>query len=103
MSFIKGNVFTPKMNSTLSEKDNNYENIGKKPSMLGIIKKSRKKKEMDMISKNIRQSRQTLNNPEVFYTGLFNNIIEKHKKISNSITNTNIKFGNRKQTNKNKK
>ena len=56
-----------------------------------------------MISKNIRQSRQTLNNPEVFYTGLFNNIIEKHKKISNSITNTNIKFGNRKQTNKNKK
>lgn len=45
-------------------------------------KKIKEKKEMFMISNNIKQNTENLKNPELFYTGLFNNIIEKQKKKS---------------------
>ena len=35
---------------------------------------------MFMISNNIKQNSENLNNPDMFYAGLFNNIMEKQKK-----------------------
>ena len=48
----------------------------------GTFKKNKNKKEMVVISNNMRRNTQNLQNPELFYTGLFNNIIEKQKKKS---------------------
>jgi hypothetical protein len=55
--------------------------IGKKITNKTIVKKSKKEKEMIMISNNIKENTENLKNPELFYTGLFNNIIERHKKL----------------------
>ena len=80
MSVIKGNDFLKKINSDIGGKEsrNNLEN---KP--LYKMRKTKEKKEMFMISNNIKRTTQNLNNPELFYTGLFNNILEKQKQKNN--------------------
>ena len=89
MSIIKGTSFLQKMNSTLggSESKSNKNIYKFRNSGGGIkekekdkIKKHKRKKEMFMISNNIKQNSENLNNPDMFYAGLFNNIMEKQKK-----------------------
>ena len=41
------------------------------------FKKKKKKKELDIISVNIQKSSQNLNQPDVFYAGLFSKLIFK--------------------------
>jgi hypothetical protein len=79
-SMIKDHNYFKKINSTISEKQFSMENKLQKSK--GTFKKNKNKKEMVMISNNMRQNSQNLQNPELFYTGLFNNIIEKQKKKS---------------------
>ena len=47
-----------------------------------ISKKKKKKSELDIISSNIQRSSQNLNQPEVFYAGLFNQLIGNYKNKS---------------------
>ena len=77
-SMIKEFSNYKKKNNTFS--DNNIESKYHKSKI--SMKKKKNKKEMVKISHNIRQNSQNLQNPELFYTGLFNNIIERQKKIS---------------------
>lgn len=65
-----------------NDKDiNNMDNlfcrtcIGKKITNKSILKKTKKEKEIIMISNNIKENAENLKNPELFYTGLFNTII----------------------------
>ena len=46
------------------------------------IKTQKKKSYLDLISKNIFQNKQTLNNPEKFYTGLFTDLVQKRQIIN---------------------
>ena len=43
-----------------------------------LIKKKKRIREMEIISSNIEKSSQNLNHPELFYAGLFNNLITKN-------------------------
>ena len=101
MSIIKGTSFLHKMNSTLvgSESKSNkniykYRNSGggikEKEKEKDKIKKHKRKKEMFMISNNIKQNSKNLNNPDMFYAGLFNNIMEKQKKNKKKRYNNSI-------------
>ena len=47
-----------------------------------ISKKKKKKSELEIISSNIQKSSQNLNQPEVFYAGLFNQLIGNYKNKS---------------------
>ena len=78
MSVIKGNDFLQKLNSDIGGKESNNDN---RP--IYKMKKIKEKKEMFMISNNIKRNTQNLNNPELFYTGLFHNILEKQKQKNN--------------------
>ena len=95
MSTINNYHFLKKINNTIeekeikhhiNEKDKYRSNISNKNvsnkniSNKNLFKKTKKNKEIDMISNNIKRNTQNLKNPELFYTGLFNNIIEKQKK-----------------------
>ena len=79
-SMIKDHNYFKKINSTISEKQFSMENKLQKSK--GTFKKNKNKKEMVMISNNMRQNTQNLQHPELFYFGMFNNIIEKHRKRS---------------------
>ena len=78
MSMIKEFNTLRKINNTFSENKIHKSKIAHK--------RTKNKKEMVKISKNIRQNSQNLQNPELFYTGLFNNIIEKQKKTEKKIS-----------------
>ena len=56
-----------------------------------IIRKRKKLKELEIITSNIQQTSQNLNQPEVFYAGLFNNLIKDYPKIKETPTYFNIK------------
>jgi hypothetical protein len=92
--------FMTKINNTIEEKESNTNK--EKNLFLSNIsninlsdknifnkhtnnKKLKKNKEIEVISNNIKRNTQNLNNPQEFYTGLFNNIIEKQKKRRNSV------------------
>ena len=70
-----------------------------------ISKKKKKKSELDIISSNIQKSSQNLNQPDIFYAGLFNQLIGNYKNkstcrilnISHNFEGTNEK--NKDQTN----
>jgi hypothetical protein len=71
--------FSLKKNSSLGSNKSLYKsNFYKKER--DKFKKSKNIKEMVMISNNIKENTENLNNPESFYTGLFHNILEKRKK-----------------------
>ena len=42
-----------------------------------IIKKKKKKNELDIIALNMLKSSQNLNQPDIFYAGLFSQLITK--------------------------
>ena len=73
--------------SSRSRKDENKENEKQKrnipPSKLNDnnknnnIKKKKKKKDLDIISINLKKSSQNLNQPDIFYAGLFSELISK--------------------------
>ena len=73
VSLLKSNY--DKSFDTLNENDNNE--IKKKKISNNKVKKRHKLKELDIISTNIQKSSQNLNNPDLFYAGLFNNLINK--------------------------
>ena len=60
---------------TLNEID--FNDIRKRKTSNARIKKKQKLKELDIISTNIQKSSQNLNQPDLFYAGLFNNLINK--------------------------
>ena len=71
--------FSLKINSSLGSNKSLYKsNFYKKER--DKFKKNKNDKEMVMISNNIKENTENLNNPESFYTGLFHNILEKRKK-----------------------
>ena len=45
-------------------------------------RKKKKKSELDIISSNIQKSSQNLNQPDIFYAGLFNQLIGNYKNKS---------------------
>ena len=46
-----------------------------------FYRRKKKLKDLDIISSNIQKTSQNLNQPEVFYAGLFNNLIKDYPKI----------------------
>ena len=81
----KKNTFFNKLRNSLGDNDPDKklqkENLGKNLTISkDNAKKKKKKNEMVMISHNMKQNFENLKNPELFYTGLFTNIIEKQKK-----------------------
>ena len=75
---------------TLNE--NEFKEIKKKKYSNNRIKKKHKMKELDIISSNIQNTSKNLNQPDVFYAGLFNNLIIKdypQLKETNNIYNNN--------------
>ena len=79
---------------TVNENDN--YNLRKKKNLIksdnNLIKKRKKLREMDIISTNIQKSSQNLYQPDIFYAGLFNNLINKnylHYKDSHLYDNKN--------------
>ena len=61
---------------SVNENDNfKKRKILKKSFDNNLSKKKRKIKEMEIISSNIQKTSQNLNQPELFYAGLFNNLI----------------------------
>ena len=57
-------------------------------------KKKKKKNELDIIQLNIQKSSQNLNQPEIFYAGLFSQLIFKGSSIENSKLNNDDKVEN---------
>ena len=81
----KKNTFFNKLRNSLGDNDPDKklqkENLGKNLTISkDNAKKKKKENEMVMISHNMKQNFENLKNPELFYTGLFTNIIEKQKK-----------------------
>ena len=81
----KNSTFFNKLQSSLGDNDPDLKfqktNIGKNLTISkDNAKKKKKKNEMVVISHNMKQNFENLKNPELFYTGLFTNIIEKQKK-----------------------
>ena len=81
----KNSSFFNKLKSSLGdyEPDQKFQktNLGKNLTISkDNVKKKKKKNEMVVISHNMKQNFENLKNPELFYTGLFTNIIEKQKK-----------------------
>ena len=52
------------------------------PKIRNFSKKKKKKSELDIISSNIQKSSQNLNQPDIFYAGLFNQLIGNYKNKS---------------------
>ncbi len=73
---IKHHIEEDKYSSNITNVNESNKNISNKI----LFKKTKKNKEINVISNNIKRNTQNLKNPELFYTGLFNNIIEKQKK-----------------------
>ena len=76
-------------NNTSNHEDTELNFYGKMKTLRGsnikgiaqnTTKNKRKMTYMDLISNNINKNRQTLNNPQEFYTGLFTDIVQKQKK-----------------------
>ena len=64
---------------SMSFNENDNLNFKKKKMLRkSYDKKKRKIREMEIISSNIQKSSQNLNQPELFYAGLFNNLITKN-------------------------
>jgi hypothetical protein len=98
--------FMTKINNTIEEKESNNNkkknlylsnisniNLSDKNISNKLInnKKIKKNKEIEVISNNIKRNTQNLNNPQEFYSGLFNNIIEKQKKLRNSVVKKKVR------------
>ena len=79
---------------TLNE--NEFKEIKKKKYSNNRIKKKHKMKELDIISSNIQNTSKNLNQPDVFYAGLFNNLIIKNypqlKETHNIYNNNDNKY-----------
>ena len=97
-----------KLNNTIVENDSNtnldknlYGDISSKTHSdknitnkhISNTKKFKKNKEIEVISNNIKRNTQNLNNPQLFYTDLFHNIIEKQKKRNSLMKRKNKKSG----------
>jgi hypothetical protein len=82
-----------KKNNTLkNEKDfnrNKYEVFAKKNPENDSPRKRKKNNELDIIQFNIQKSSQNLNQPDVFYAGLFSKLIFKGSSHENNILNYN--------------
>ena len=52
-----------------------------------IVKKKKKKNELDIISLNIQKGSQNLNQPDVFYAGLFSQLMFKGSNYGNDSKN----------------
>lgn len=72
----KDNFFTSKRKSNTFT-DNEEENYIKKEKNRIKDRKKKKKNELDIISLNIQKSSQNLNQPDIFYAGLFSQLLFK--------------------------
>ena len=82
--------FSLKKNSSFGSNKYIYKaNLWKKEK--DKFRKNKNVKEMLMISNNIKENTENLNNPELFFAGLFNNILEKQKKNSSILSNNTIR------------
>ena len=94
ISVVKGNNILKILNRSIGRRKESFNNLENKS--LNKIRKAKEKNEMFMISNNIKRNNQNLNNPKLFYTGLFNNIIEKRKKLTEKSKTISSKIKNKK-------
>ena len=93
-------------NTFEDEKDFNskkYEVFTKKIPENTSTKKRKKNNELDIIQNNIKQSSQNLYQPDVFYAGLFSQLILKESSYENNHINYNDNNNNSNSNNYNNK
>ena len=68
----------------ISKKNKNISNDYRKSFDVINNKRKKKQKELDIISLNIQKSSQNLNQPDIFYAGLFSQLINENKEKNKS-------------------
>ena len=79
-----------------SLRGNNYNNIATFSNNNELLRSPSKKSYLDMISHNIFENRQTLNNPKEFYMDFFTNLVQKKMNMMKKVVK------NKKETSKRK-
>ena len=96
-NFDDSNFFDYKTKSNIIEeekKKKRYQQVCLNKNLNSIVKKKKKKNELDIISLNIQKGSQNLNQPDVFYAGLFSQLMFKGSNYGNDSKNLKYKSSN---------
>ena len=77
-SLLSGGLLKSRVEKSFdTQNEIDFNDERKRKTTNARIRKKQKIKELDIISSNIQKSSQNLNQPDLFYAGLFNNLINK--------------------------
>ena len=96
-NYDDSNFFYDKKKSYTIEdekKKKRYQQTYLNKNLNNIVKKKKKKNELDIISLNIQKGSQNLNQPDVFYAGLFSQLMFKGSNYGNDSKNFKYKSSN---------